>query len=105
MKTKLSLIVIASMFAVGAHAGDLSVVNNSTNAIAAGGDSYTKANGLGSADVYSGRAIAGSVMLDNACNCLYKGNVRINNTSKNAVAIGRAVAGSVVLSQSGYHKY
>lgn len=98
MKTQ--LFVAAMVLALGsttasAHRSGGSISNTSTNALAVGGETL-----IGSADWdgvdlgynRGGRAIAGSVYLDDACNCKFKS---IKNNSRNAIAVGKATAGSV----------
>jgi len=115
---KIQLIVAASVLALSssAFAGkghgpkpQTNVNNNSTNALAIGGETLVGAGvivpGVGGAAALGynngGRAIAGSVYLEgNACACDF-GNLK--NKSMNAIAVGQATAGSIHVNTMSKH--
>jgi len=95
-----TVLALSATTAQASRSSGTDITNDSKNALAIG---ETTGAVHGAAIKYSGgRAIAGSVVLEgDACACEFN---KLNNTSKNAVAVGAATAGSIHIATMGAKK-
>ncbi len=100
IRTLSTIAIVAMLAASSASAHKLDVKNNSSKAVAIGGDlsiggAWGQAGATGLLTGMGGRALAGSVYVSSACECDFD-KVTLNNTSVRALAVGSAISGSIV---------